>query len=182
MKVVLHDRTNGLGQELRDVAEHKLGRLERHFGKVAEAEVEFSEERKRSGLTTTICKINVHLDGRKAPVLSAHERGADAQSALDLALDKIDRQVVRHKEKVKHRKQPVSPVRIPVEERTGPEIAEEPERIRLKLRPMTVTDAVDELNADSQAFLVFLEEDSGITLIAIRRPDGSVAVIEPVIT
>jgi putative sigma-54 modulation protein len=182
VKVVLHDRTNGLGQELRDIAEHKLGRLERHFGKVAEAEVEFSEERKRSGLTTTVCKINVHLDGRKSPVLSSHERGADAQSALDLALDKIDRQVVRHKEKLKHRKQPLSPVRIPAEEGSGDDVAEAPERIRLKLRPMTIDDALDELNADSQAFLVFLEEDSGITLIATRRADGSVAVIEPVIT
>jgi len=181
VKVVLHDRTNGLAQELREIAEHKLGRLERHFGKVAEAEVEFSEERRRSGLTTTVCKINVHLDGSKSPVLSSHERGADPQSALDLALDKIDRQVVRHKEKVKHRKQPLSAVRIPADEGSGDDVAEEPERIRLKLRPMTIDDAVDELNADSQAFLVFLEEDSGITLIATRRADGSVAVIEPVI-
>lgn len=182
MKVVLHDRTNGLGQELRDVAERKLARLERHFGKVDGAELEFSEERKRSGLTTTICKINLHIDGRKTPVLSAHERGSDPQSALDLALDKIDRQVVRHKEKVKHRKQATSPVRMPAEEEAVAAVSDEPERIRMKLRPMTVMDAVDELNADSQAFVVFLEEESGLTLIALRREDGSVAVIEPVVT
>ena len=183
MTVVLHDRTDGLGQELREVAEHKLTRLARHFGKVVEAEVDFSEERKRSGLTTSVCKINVHLDGRRTPVLSAHERGSDAQAALDLALDKIDRQLVRHKEKIKHRKQPVSAVRVPAEEPAAavPDTGE-PERIRMRLRPMTVADAVDELNADSQAFLVFLEEDSGTTLIAVRRSDGSAAVIEPVIT
>ena len=86
MKVVLHDRTNGLGQEVPKVAERKLNRLARHFGKVADAEVEFSEERKRSGLTTIVCRINVHLDGHRTPVLHARERAADAQSALDLAL------------------------------------------------------------------------------------------------
>ena len=181
MKVVLHDRTNGLGQEVRENAERKLTRLVRHFGKVADAEVDFSEDRKRSGLATVICRINVHLDGRRAPVLSAHESGADAQSALDLALDKIDRQVVKHKEKVTHRKRPVSAVRVPVESGEV-ERPTEPERIRLKLRPMTVADAIAELESDGQTFVVYLDEDSGAIQIVARRADGSVAVIEPVVT
>jgi len=147
---------------------------------VAGAEVEFSEERKRSGLTTSVVRINVHLDGRRAPVLSAHERGADPQSALDLALDKIDRQVVKHKEKVTHRKQSVSPVRVPVQEDVQVRSAE-PERVRLKLRPMSLADAVAELEADSQAFFVYLDEDSGEIQIAVKRADGSVAIIEPVV-
>ena len=182
MKVVLHDRTDGLGQEVRDTAERKLSRLERHFGKVADAEVEFAEEKKRSGLATTVCRINVHIAGRRSPVLSARERGADAQSALDLALDKIDRQVVKHKEKITHRKQPLSPVRMPpadaAEAESGPG---EPERMRLKVHPMTVDEAVAELRADGQPFLVFLDEDSGAIEIAVSRADGSVAVIEPII-
>ena len=179
MKVVLHDRTEGLGQEVRDTAERKLGRLERHFGKVADAEVEFAEERKRSGLTTTICRINVHMVGRRSPVLSARERGADAQSALDLALDKIDRQVVKHKEKITRRKQPASPVRMP--EVDAVEASDEPERMRLKVRPMAVEDAVAELRSDGQPFLVFLDEDTGAIEIAVSRADGSVAILEPVI-
>ncbi len=180
MKVVLHDRTNGLGQEVRDNAYRKLTRLARHFGRVASAEVEFSEERKRSGLATSVCRINVHLDGRRAPVLSAQEKGADPQSALDLALDKIDRQVVRHKEKVTHRKQSTSPVRVPEQEDLQ-ERSAEPERVRLKLRPMSLADAVAQLEADSQAFFVYVDEDSGGIQIAVKRADGSVAVIEPVI-
>jgi putative sigma-54 modulation protein len=181
VKVVLHDRTNGLGQEVRENAERKLTRLVRHFGKVADAEVDFSEDRKRSGLATVICRINVHLDGRRTPVLTAHESGADAQSALDLALDKIDRQVVKHKERVTHRKRPASALRVPAETGEG-ERSAEPERIRLKLRPMTVSDAIAELESDGQAFLVYLDEDSGAIQIVARRADGSLAVIEPVVT
>ena len=41
MKVVLHDRTEGLPPELREYAQRKLSRLARHFEKVAEAEVEY---------------------------------------------------------------------------------------------------------------------------------------------
>ena len=181
MKVVLHDRTDGVGQEVRENAERKLARLARHFGKVAEADVDFSEERKRSGLATIVCRINIHLDGRRAPLLSAHERGADALSALDLALDKIDRQVVKYKEKVTHRKKPLSAVRVPSQD--GEEArSPEPERIRLKLRPMTVAEAVAELEADGQAFHVYMDEDSGAIQIVARRADGTVAVIEPIVT
>jgi len=181
VKVVLHDRTNGLGQEVRDVAQRKLTRLARHFGRVAEAEVEFSEERKRSGLATTVCRINLHLDGHRTPVLQARERGADPQSALDLALDKIDRQVVAFKEKVTHRKQSVSPVRVPAGGgRRGPRHAEF-ERLRLKLRPMFETEARSELDADSQPFVIYLAEDSGEIQILVERPDGSLVVIEPVV-
>jgi putative sigma-54 modulation protein len=182
VKVVLHDRTEGVGQEVRENAERKLARLERHFGKVADADVDFSEERKRSGLATIVCRINIHLDGRRTPVLSAHERGADAVSALDLALDKIDRQVVKYKEKVTHRKKPVSPVRVPAQEAGDEARSPEPERIRMKLKPMSIADAVAELEADGQAFHVFLNEDSGAIEIVARRADGSVAVIEPIVT
>ena len=181
MKVVLHDRTNGLGQEVRETAHHKLTRLGRHFGKVADVEVEFSEERKRSGLATTVCRISLHLDGHRAPVLHARERGADAQSALDLALDKIDRQVVAFKEKVTHRKQAVSPVRVPAGERRSEPRSAVPERLRFKLRPMSESEAVSELQADSQPVVVYLDEDSGEIQIMVRRADGSLAVIEPVI-
>ena len=183
MKVVLHDRTgDGLGQEVRETAYRKLDRLARHFGKVADAEVEFSEERKRSGLSTTVCRIDLHLDARRAPKIYAVASAADPQSALDLALDKIDRQVVAFKEKVTHRKQAVSPVRVPMAlTQQAPPRSEEPERVRLKLHPMSVSEAVSELEADSQPFLVYLDEDSGEIQIMVKRADGSLAVIEPVI-
>ena len=180
MKVVLHDRTNGLGQEVRETALRKLTRLERHFGKVLEAEVEFSEKRRSSDLTWYVCRIHLRLDGHRAPVLHAMERGGDPLTALDLAIDKIDRQVVAFKEKVTHRRQATSPVRVPpappVRART-----DEPERLRLKVRPMSVAEASAELMMDSQPFLVYLDEDSGDLQIMVKRADGSLAVIEPIV-
>jgi len=180
VKVVLHDHTGELGPELHEYAERKLARLERHFERVADADVDFTQERKRSGLPTTICRINVHIDGRRAPVLTARESGLDAQAALDLALDKIDRQVVKLKEMRSHRKQPVSPVRVPPEE-PAPKHSGEPERLRLRVKTQTVFEAIKDLEADGQTFHVFLEEDTGEIAIAYYRSDGTPAVIEPVI-
>ena len=168
MKVVLHDRTDLLGPDLREYAQRKLTRLAHHFGKVAEADLEFSPERKRNGLTTVLCRINVHVDGRRTPLLSAHEKGADPQAAFDLAFDKIDRQVVKLKEKRTNRKKATSPVRVPQLEE-GKEKSTEPERIRMKLRPMSVEDAISELQSDGQSFHVFLDEDSVETKVFVVK-------------
>jgi ribosome hibernation promoting factor len=182
VKVVLHDRTNGLGQEVREGAQRKLTRLERHFGKLVEAEVDFSEKRRSSDLSWFVCRVHLRLDGHRAPVLHAMERGADPQTALDLALDKIDRQLVAFKDRVKRRRQATSPVRVPDEaDSVAPERASEPERLRLKVRPMSIDEASSELLADSQPFLVYLDEDSGDLQIMVKRADGSLAVIEPVV-
>lgn len=181
MRVVLNDRTAGLRPELKEYAQRKLERLARHFGRVADAEVDFSEEAKRFGLEMNVVRINVHVDGRRAPVLSAHERGPDAQAALDLALDKIDRQVVKLKERRTRRKQATSPVRVPPEEPAPRPRTTEPERLRMTLKPEPLAQVVEQLEADGQAFHVYLDENSGEIQIAYRRDDGSVAVIEPIV-
>ncbi|HET7465947.1 MAG TPA: ribosome-associated translation inhibitor RaiA [Candidatus Dormibacteraeota bacterium] len=181
MRVVLNDRTAGLRPELKDYAQKKLERLARHFGRVADAEVDFSEEAKRFGLEMNVVRINVHVDGRRTPVLSAKEHGADPQAALDLALDKIDRQVVKLKERRTSRKQSTSPVRVPPEEPATRPHAAEPERTRMILKPEPLEQVVDQLQADGQAFHVYLDESSGEIQIAYRRADGTIAVIEPVV-
>ena len=181
MKVVIDDRTDGLPPQLKAYAERKLARLERHFGKVADADVDFSEERKRFGVATIVCRINVHVSGRRTPVLSARERGVDAQTALDLALDKIDRQVMKLKDIRTHRHLEVSPFRVPPQPKRAKARTAEPERIRLKLVPESVEQAIAELDSDGQAFHVFLDEFSGGIQIAYRQADGSVVIIEPVV-
>ena len=74
-----------------------------------------------------------------------------------------------------------SPVRLPPDEARGQQRPAEPERLRLKLRPMSEAEAISELEADSQAVVVYLDEDSGEIQILVRRADGSLAVIEPVV-
>ena len=167
---------------MKEYAQRKLERLARHFGRVADAEVDFSKEAKRFGLDVTVCRITIHVDGRRTPVLSAHERGADPQAALDMALDKIDRQVVKLKEKIKiEKKRSTAAVVVGEDEEPAAELAGEPERVRLKLRPESLADAEAALDS-GRPFYVFLDEMSGAVSVCYRRPDGGLTVIEPVVT
>jgi putative sigma-54 modulation protein len=177
VKVVVHDRTEELPARVRMYAEQKLHRVARHFDRVVEAEVEFARESGRGTSPFCAVQILVRMDGRRLPLAQAREVGTDPKAALDLALDKVDRQVVRLKEKVKvAKKRPSHVVSVDARERDPG-----PERIRLKLRPESLEDAVAALDTAEQPFYVFLDEGSGSVNVCFRRPDGGLAVIEPVV-
>ncbi|TMC14598.1 MAG: ribosome-associated translation inhibitor RaiA [Chloroflexi bacterium] len=110
MKVVIQDRTEELNSRLRAYTERRLSKLSRHFEKVLEAEVHFDAESRRGARRKTAVKILVHMDGRRAPVLKAEERGHELQATLDLALDQVDRQVLKLKDKIidRHRAGPAT--------------------------------------------------------------------------
>src|SRR6266851_4094016 len=104
MKVVIQDQTEELDPRLRRYTEKRLDKLSRHFEKVLEAEVHFTPESRRGGETDEAAvKILIHPDGRKRPILKAEARGRDLQVALDLALDKVDNQLLKLKEKIVNR-------------------------------------------------------------------------------
>jgi putative sigma-54 modulation protein len=178
--VLVHDRTEGLPAGLAEYAEGRLSRLSRHFDRITEVEVEFEKESGRGSSPFCSARVTVHTGGRRHPLISANETAGDPRGALDLALDKIDRQLVGFKDRITHRRQAVSPVRVPPVPAAPPR-TEEPERLRMKLRPLSLAEASAELMADSQPFLVYVDEDSGEIQILVKRADGSLAVIEPVV-
>ena len=176
---MVHDRTGELPARLRSYAEQKLVRLSRHFDRVLEAEVEFKKERRRSQDPAHVVTITVHMDGRRHAVATAREADLDRQAALDLGLDKVDRQVIKLKEKIKERKRPAPPAPAPGLKAS----ADGTTHLRVKLLPQSLAEAEAALRRDEdQQFRLYLDEDSGEIRLLYRREDGTMAVIEPVIT
>ena len=180
MKVVIHDRTERLPARLRSDAERKLSRLSRHFDRVLEAEVHFEEESRRSRERSVVSRILVHAVGRKAPVLKAQERAADEKAALDLALDKIDRQVRKLKERRRDRRA-VGPGEMTVAMNgAAPKTpSAELDVVRRHLKPESLDQARRHLDTDDSQFHLFLNEESGEVNLIYRRADGGLRVIEP---
>jgi putative sigma-54 modulation protein len=179
--VQVHDRTEGVPTRLVAYAERRLERVGRHFDRITDVEVEFENESHRGVNVACSARITVHTDGRRHPLVNANETAGDPRAALDLALDKIDRQVVKLKEKIKVERKRAG---------AGPEDDAEPEpaltgeleRVRVKLRPQSIADAEAALAAGRSPCYVFLDESSGQVSVCFRRPDGGLTVIEPVVT
>ena len=81
---------------IRDYVVSKLERINRHFDHVIEVNVVMTVEKLDQRI-----EANVHLSGKDIHV-QAHD--GDMYAAIDGMIDKLDRQVIRHKERfaVKH--------------------------------------------------------------------------------
>ncbi|RKZ83569.1 MAG: ribosome-associated translation inhibitor RaiA [Candidatus Parabeggiatoa sp. nov. 1] len=82
---------------LRNYVESKMERLERHFDHVTNVHVVLSVEKLRQKAEATL-----HVSGANLFADAVHE---DMYAAIDAMTDKLDRQVKKHKEKIKNHHQ-----------------------------------------------------------------------------
>ncbi|MCU0766592.1 MAG: ribosome-associated translation inhibitor RaiA [Gammaproteobacteria bacterium] len=78
---------------LRQYVQSKIERLERHFDSVTNVHVVLSVEKLQQKAEATM-----HMSGADVFADSVHE---DMYAAIDSLVDKLDRQVKKHKEKLK---------------------------------------------------------------------------------
>lgn len=78
---------------LRAYVDEKIARLERHFDHVTNVHVILSVEK-----LVRKAEATVHAAGADVFADATH---ADMYAAIDALVDKLDRQVIRHKEKIK---------------------------------------------------------------------------------
>jgi len=83
-----------LTDALRTYVNDKIGRLERHFDQVTKTHVILQVDKKRhiAEATMSVPGINTNLHAN-----SEHD---DMYAAIDLLVDKLDRQILKHKEKL----------------------------------------------------------------------------------
>lgn len=80
---------------LRDYVNQKFDRLERHFDNMTNAHVVLTIEKLQH-----IAEAKINLSGGEIFATAQHE---DMYAAIDALVDKLDRQVIKHKEKLKQK-------------------------------------------------------------------------------
>ncbi|WP_313085610.1 ribosome hibernation-promoting factor, HPF/YfiA family [Pseudomonas sp.] len=78
-------------EALRDYVEEKFERLERHFDRIIAVQVILQVEKLRQK-----AEASLHVAGREVVANAEH---SDMYAAIDLLVDKLDRQLIKHKEK-----------------------------------------------------------------------------------
>lgn len=101
LKVQIRDRTGRVPVRLQSYTRRKLRQVGRHLDLLSMAEVEFTEESKRSQEPIHVIDLTVRGMAADLEVLRARESGRELLPVIDLALDKLDREVARLKEKVR---------------------------------------------------------------------------------
>jgi putative sigma-54 modulation protein len=107
-------------------------------------------------------------------------------SAIDLVMDKIERQVKKYKDKIRdHKPSPhVQDInaRINVLSSESIESIEGPRVVRTKtlsIKPMSVEEAVMQLDLLNNDFFIFSNASNQNVSVIYRRKDGDYGLIEP---
>lgn len=159
-------------QNFTEHAETRINsRLGKFFGDEADAKIVISEIKNQIVLELTV---------RYNSMIYRAERSAeDKNVALDDAIDKIIRQIRKNKTRVEKKLKDTAfkdAFTEPVEEITDYEIIKDK---KFKLRPMSVEEAILQMNLLSHEFFMFLNADTGSINVVYKRDDGNYALLEP---
>lgn len=178
MQVTTTFRHMEQSEALKAYAEEKLERLNKYIDEPITAQVYFSVEKIRH-----IAEIVITARG---VTTKASEATSDMYAAVDMVLDKIERQLKRYKEKLKDHKPGSSAngrtMSKKILEAGSLEASPEPVVITTKTeiaKPMAVEEAVMQMDLLHKDFLVFTDAVSGEINVLYRRKDGNFGLIEP---
>lgn len=93
MQINLTGHHVDITDSLRNYVDTKFSKLERHFDHISNVHVILNVEKLNQKAEAT-----VHLSGAEVFASSENE---DMYAAIDSMIDKLDRQVIKHKEKMK---------------------------------------------------------------------------------
>ena len=82
---------------LREYVQNKLERIKRHFDNVIDITVTLAVDANTEKDKRQRAEINLHMRGKD---LHVESEAQDMYAAIDLLMDKLDRQGLRHKDKI----------------------------------------------------------------------------------
>jgi putative sigma-54 modulation protein len=182
MRTIVKGKNVEVPDRVRDYAERKLRRLERVLDDRTDVIVEFSNELHRSAADAHTAEVTLVIDGT---TLRSHAVGISYQAALDVVVDKVERQAVDHKSKPRLRHRPEQEKRIlrSIADGTA-EPGHERQIVKTKrfaIEPMFEEDALSAMEALGHQFFVFVNAETEQIAILYARHDGDFGLIEPVI-
>ncbi len=187
MKVNITFRQLAPTEALKDYVEQRLSRLSKYVKRPMEAHVVLSVEKFRH-----TADIALSADGI---IIVGEIWTEDMYSAIDIAIDKIERQLKKYKEKIRRHK-PTSgeqyiqqkaeiKAREEIEEVEEVEESVEEEAYsviksqRIAAKPMSIEEAAMQLDLEAREFLVFTNARTRDVNVIYRRTDGDLGLFEP---
>jgi putative sigma-54 modulation protein len=160
----------------KEYIDQKLKKLEKYMDNPVEAHVVLSVEKFRNA-----AEVNLMTNGQN---INAKEEAKDMYLAIDNAIEKIERQLKKRKERIRgHKTNAAKGEEITSEESDFDDMDEIQEtRIvemrKVVLKPMSIEDALMEIDSSKNRFVVYRDSSTETVSIIYIRDDGKYALIE----
>lgn len=190
MDIRIYSRNLNLSDESESYIQKKLKRIERHLKPISDAKIELSRTSVKSQAERFVARMTISTNGR---TLRGENSGETLFSAIDGVVDVMDRQTERHKDQLYRSSKGRKAARLDeraeqafetadLDDATLLELGQVVRTKRFAMHPMTVTDAVSEMESIGHSFFLFFNVESDEYNLLYRRYDGDYGVIEPELT
>ncbi len=183
MKLVIHGKNIAITDPIRAYVESKLDKALGHFnGLITEVNAHLSVARNPRIHDTHVAEITLYVGGT---VMRAEEQSENLYASIDLVADKLARKVRKFKEK-KQAKLHSTPALVtpgelvPFPTQGLPELPKEVVRRKyFAMPPMTVDEALEQLELIDHDFYVFRNAETGEINVVYERNHGGCGLIQP---
>ena len=187
MEVTVSGRHTTVSESLRRQATEKIGKLDKYLGGMERAEVHFWEEKNYKAGEREFCEVTLEGHGHH---VRAKVSAPDGFAAIDIAVDKLERQLRKLKTKVQNRRQSGKRPDLPTD--LVPETLlrdsdddEHPEPVyrivktkRFDASHMGPQEAALQMDLLNHDFYVFTNNETEKSAVVYRRADGNIGLID----
>ncbi len=178
MKVTVTSRNYNINDPFRTYIEERLDKLDRFFNRLLEAQVTLNVEKYRHSAEVKILANGTTLNGK--------DIAGDMRTAVDNAVDKLEKQVKKYKEKLKERKFKEETEFTSFIESGDLSDDEEPglsvlDGIDIKVQAvesMWLEEAVSLFRKENKTFFMFKNHDTERINLLYRKDDGDIGVLD----
>ncbi|MBN1823595.1 MAG: ribosome-associated translation inhibitor RaiA [Endomicrobiales bacterium] len=176
MQINITARHLELTKPLADYVRKKVERCERYFNHLVWVQVVLSVEKKYR----QSAEVVIHA---KNNTFRAKEESIDLYAAIDLCVDKMEKQLKKHKEISKvHRRDKAAIYKSMVDDIASfpaNRVSEITEVKRFDVKPTTIKEAINEMQLMGYAFYMFLNADTSRINVVYQRNNGTYGILEP---
>lgn len=176
MRILITGKNIEVSDYLRELVNKKVSKLERYFPNDTVAQVTMAVERSRH-----IVEVTIPYSGG---IIRGEEVTGDMYASIDNVLDKLEKQIIKHRTRLEKnlRAGAFKPEEGFIADAAEDADDEPAHLVRVKrfdMKPMTVEEAMLQLQLLGHAFYVFSNADTDDINVIYLRKDGNFGLIEP---
>lgn len=178
MQITITTRNIENTEALKRYAEEKITRLQKFVDQITSAHIILSVEKHRQ-----MAEVTLHV---RELTIRGEESSDNLYSAIDLVADKLERQILRYKEKIvehsgrgsgrSRSREELAPAEDESFLEDGPRIVKTK---RFAMKPLSPDEAAVQMDLLSHNFFVFRNARTQEVNVLYRRRDGDYGLIEP---
>ncbi|MCL1791448.1 MAG: ribosome-associated translation inhibitor RaiA [Peptococcaceae bacterium] len=190
MNIVVRSRQFKMTDALKEYVVKRVKKLEKYPYDFSDVQVTLTVEKGRQRV-----EITTLLNGY---MLRGEEETLDMYSSVDLVAEKLEKQIKKYRKRFEKRRESLRDMEILPEDKVaaasastlagadeellGDEVIERDNIVRVKkilAKPMSVDEAVMQMNMIGHSFYMFVNAESGQMNVVYGRNDGNYGLLEP---